>query len=223
MSSDTESTTSNKADSDVKPISKSLLSDRRKTLVRIEDLFKDCITDDMSVEQVRDKVLEGLKENVNRPVDKVVHIPTQKGFFLTKWLLFLEVFRAKKVDAKLEENPDFKSDFEFGKSIAKEAKLVWEKMTPEQKAIWDVDALRRNKELHADWKAGNAKIRVDYENEIMSYLPTIDFTSDGLKPMKKKELLKICGLIESVADTIDVKISPKDMRSALLAWKCQSS
>jgi hypothetical protein len=221
MSSDTESTTSNKADSDVKPISKSLLSDRRKTLALIEDLLKD--TDDMSAEQVRDKVLEGLKENVNRPVDKVVHIPTQKGFFLTKWLLFLEVFRAKKLASKLEEDPDFKKDFEFGKSIAKEAKLVWEKMTDEQKAVWDVDALRRNKELHVDWKAGNAKTRIDYENEIMAYLPTIDFTTDGLKSMKKKELLKICGLIESVADTIDVKTSPKDMRSALLAWKCQSS
>lgn len=223
MSSDTESTTSNKADSDVKPISKSLLSDRRKTLVRIEDFFKDCITDDMSVEEVRDKVLEDLKENVNRPVDKVVHIPTQKGFNLTKWTRFLEDFRAKKIAEKLEEDSDFKSDFEFGKSIAKDAKLVWEKMNDEQKAGWDVDALRRNKELHADWQAGNAKTRADYENEIMAYLPTIDFTSDGLKSMKKKELLKICGLIESVADTIEVKTSPKDMRSALLAWKCQSS
>lgn len=220
MSSDTESesTTSNKADT-VKPISKSLLSDRRKTVVLVEDIKPD----GKSTEQYRAEVIEVLKENVNRPVDKVVHIPTQKGFFLTMWLLFLEVFRAKKLAEKLEEDPNFKSNFEYVKSMAKEAKLVWEKMTPEQKAVWDVDALRRNKELHAAWKAGNAKTRVDYENEIMSYLTTIDFTSDGLKPMKKKELLKICGLIESVADTIDVKTSPKDMRSALLAWKCQSS
>lgn len=221
MSSDTESTTSNKADSDVKPISKSLLSDRRKTLALIVGLLKD--TDDMSADQVRDKVLEGLKENVNRPVDKVVHIPVQKGFYLTKWTCNLDNFRGKRVAEELEINPAFKPDFEFGKSIAKDAKLEWEQMTDEQKAVWHVEALRRNKELHAEWKAGNAKTRVDYENEIMSYLPTIDFTSDGLKLMKKKELLKICGLIESVADTIEVNTTPKDMRSALLAWKCQSS
>lgn len=218
MSSDTESTTSNAADN-VKPISKSLLSDRRKTLAQSEKLN----IEGKSAEEVHAMHVEFLKESVSRPVDKVTHIPTQKGFNLTKWTRFLEDFRAKKIAEKIEEDSDFKSDFKFGMSIAKDAKLEWEQMTDEQKAVWDREALRRNKELHAEWMAGNAKTRADYENEIMSYLPTIDFTADGLKSMKKKELLKICGLIESVADTIEVKTSPKDMRSALLAWKYQSS
>lgn len=221
MSSDTESTTSNMADSDVKPISKSLISDRRKTLVLIEELLKNI--DDMTAAEVRDKVLTGLKKNVGRPVDKVVHIPTQKGFNLTKWTRFLEDFRSKKIEQETEKDPDFKSDFDFGKSIATEAKHEWEKKSDEEKAVWDVDAVRRNKEMLELWKTGNTKTRAEYEDAIMKYLQTIDFTSDGLKVLKKKELLKICGLIESVADTIDVKTTPKEMRSALLAWKCQSS